>query len=115
MPGGSCKSIETYVNLKDMFSQRVGDWAEKVSDGHFRLKICPQAKVLNFNKGKKSFFQNPESKKYHKPSISSNNNSSKPTLQGTLEAQQKDDTVTKAKDFGIVLMICFARHSFHLS
>ena len=67
MPGGDCKDFSKYHDKIDSNGDTVASWAEKVSAGHFRCKVC-SSNVLTFNRGMVSFNQHANTK-VHKDNI----------------------------------------------
>ena len=75
MPGST--NLSTYAKVTDKYGVSVESWAEQVSPGHFKCKICVPVKVLSFLKGKGALTQHSESEKHRKQSTASSNNNSK--------------------------------------
>ena len=109
MTGSS--SLSTYAKVKDKYGVTVESWAEQVSPGQFKCKICLPTKVLSFLKGKGALTQHSESEKHRRQSTAtSNNNSKQPSLVDVLNTQKTDEIKEKARDLENALVMMLSVH-----
>lgn len=102
-------NLTRYINDKDKHGIKVGEWAEQVSPGYFRCKVCVPAKDLCFKPGRNELFKHSESDKHRKAFTSfATKSQTQPTLDEAFK--QDDDVLKKAKDFEIAIVAMISRH-----
>ena len=108
MPGAA--QLSNYVDIKDKYGVRVGDWAVQAKPGMVRCQVCPNA-VFSFSKGKEKLIRHSENQKHlHHVRMDSEK---KGVQVGIAEAlgQVRDKKVEdQSQDLAIGLSMFFARH-----
>ena len=110
--------VEKYQDLKDIFGQKVGDWAVQANPSHANCKYCVGT-VINFKAGKQKLLDHSQTKKHQDNVKDDKKNKTQPSIVDVLaadakvlaERKKKEELEDKTQDLEIALTLLLARHS----
>ena len=100
--------LTKYIDEKNKFGETVGEWAEQVSKGLAKCKVCESH--INFQKGKLELIRHSEAKKHQEAKIRNKNKKHQRNLFDFIENSNEDRIKCKARDLEIAIVALLSNH-----
>ena len=106
MPGAYW--LSKYVDEKDKFGEKVGDWAQQVSQGLAKCKVCES--YIKFHKGKLELIRHSETKKHQEAKTRIKNKKHQRNLFDFIENSDANRIKCQARDLEIAIVALLSNH-----